>query len=75
MGWWMAFAGIWMLIFWGPIIALVVWGIFNLSRDKDQSAERKDSLEIAQGRYAQDEITRKQFEEVKATLKEPASHN
>jgi len=46
MGWWMAFAGIWMLIFWGPIIALVVWGIFNLSRDKDQSAERKDSWRL-----------------------------
>lgn len=26
MGWWMLFGGIWMLLFWGGIIALAVWG-------------------------------------------------
>jgi uncharacterized membrane protein len=75
MGWWMAFAGIWMLIFWGPIIALAVWGIINLSRDEGQPMARKDCLEIAQARCLQGEITREQFEEVKATLKESASRN
>jgi hypothetical protein len=34
--WWIVFAGIWMLIFWGPIIALVLWGVVNVPRDKDQ---------------------------------------
>jgi hypothetical protein len=75
MGWWMAFAGIWMLIFWGPIIALAVWGIINLHRDKDQPAQRKDPLEIAQSRHVQSETMEDQFEETKATLKEPAIHN
>jgi uncharacterized membrane protein len=47
----------WMLIFWGPIIALVVWGIVNVSRGKDQPARKKKSLEISQSRYSQGEIT------------------
>jgi uncharacterized membrane protein len=55
--WWIAFAGIWMLIFWGPIIALVVGGIVNVSRDKDQPAQRKNSREIAQSRYSHGAIT------------------
>jgi uncharacterized membrane protein len=75
MGWWMAFAGIWMLIFWGPIIALAVWGIINLSGGKNQPAERKVPLEIAQGRYAQGEITGEQFEEIKTTRQEPVIRN
>jgi uncharacterized membrane protein len=37
--------------------------------------EKKNSLEIAQSRYAQGEITREQFEEIKATLQEPAIRN
>jgi uncharacterized membrane protein len=75
-GWWMLFAGIWMLIFWGPIIALAVWGIINISRDNDhQPKHRKGSLEITQGRYAQGEITREQFEEIKVILKEPVGRN
>jgi uncharacterized membrane protein len=75
MGWWMAFAGIWMLIFWGPIIALAVWGVINLSRGENQPAPRKNSLEIAQSRYAQGETTREQFEEIKATPNEPATRS
>jgi len=30
MGWWMAFGGIWMVVFWGGLIALIVWGIKKL---------------------------------------------
>jgi uncharacterized membrane protein len=74
-GWWMAFAGIWMLIFWGPIVALAVWGIISLHRGKDQPAQQKSSQENAQSRYAQDETTREQFEETKATLQELAIRN
>jgi hypothetical protein len=44
--WWIAFASIWMLIFWGPIIALAVWGIVNVSRDKDQPVQRKNSRRL-----------------------------
>ena len=29
-GWWMVFGGIWMLVFWVAIIALVVWGVKRL---------------------------------------------
>jgi uncharacterized membrane protein len=31
MGWWMVFGGIWMLVFWAVVIALVVWGIKKLT--------------------------------------------
>jgi hypothetical protein len=39
--WWMAFAGIWMLTFWGPIIVVAVWGIINISRGNDRQLEQK----------------------------------
>jgi uncharacterized membrane protein len=69
----MLFAGIWMLIFWGPIIVVAVWGIINISRGNDHQLEhRKGSLEITQGRCAQGGTTREGFEEIKATRQEPA---
>jgi hypothetical protein len=55
--WWIAFASIWMLIFWGPIIALVVWGIVNLSRGKDQPAQRKNFRKVGQSRSPHGRIT------------------
>jgi uncharacterized membrane protein len=75
-GWWMIFAEIWMLLFWGPIIALAVWGIINVARGNNhQSEQRKGSPEITQSRYAQGEITKERFEEIKATRQGPAIRN
>ena len=66
MGWCMAFGGIWMLVFWGGLIALIVWGITRLTRGG--SAPQSDPLDVVKGRYARGEITSKEFEQLKKDL-------
>ncbi len=65
-GGWMLLGGIGMFIFWGGIIALVVWGITRLTRH--DSTTRHSPLEIAKERYAKGEITKEQFEQIKKDL-------
>ena len=67
MGWWMVFGGVWMVIFWGGIIALVIWGITKLSR-RNGSLPKHDPLDIAKERYAKGEISKKEFEQLKKDL-------
>ncbi|MCK4697314.1 MAG: SHOCT domain-containing protein [Dehalococcoidia bacterium] len=71
MGWWMMFGGIWMLLFWGAIIALVVWGI-NKLRERGGSStgttEKRTPLDIAKERYAKGGITQEEFERIKKDL-------
>jgi len=67
MGWWMLIGSVWMVIFWGGLIALVVWGITKLSRRND-SSPKHDSLDIAKERYAKGEISREEFEQLKKDL-------
>ena len=67
MGWWWVFGGFWMLIFWGGLIALIVWGITKLTRRGD-SVPKHDPLEIAKERYAKGEISREEFEQLKKDL-------
>ena len=55
---------LYMIIFWGLIIWLIVWLITKYSK-KDQ----KSPMEILKIRYAKGEITKKQFEEMKKELK------
>ena len=63
MGWWMLFGGFWMLLIWAGLTALVIWGIKNITgnREKHNTALSKD---IARERYARGEISRKEFEEI-----------
>jgi len=71
MGWWMVFGGICMLLFWGAIIALVVWGINRLTERRgsgSSTGERRDPLDIAKERYARGEISREEFEQIKKDL-------
>ena len=65
-GWWMLFGGAW-IISWGVVIALVVWVVQAMTGRGDKPAE-EDPQEIIQRRYARGEITREQFEDIKATL-------
>lgn len=65
-GWWMLFGGIWMLIFWGGLIALIVWGITRLTRH--DSVAKHTPLELAKERYARGEINKEQFEQIKKDL-------
>ncbi|MCK4862757.1 MAG: SHOCT domain-containing protein [Dehalococcoidales bacterium] len=67
MGWWMAFGGIWMVFFWGGLIALIVWGISRLTRN-NSSGRKQHPLEIARERYARGEISREEFEQIKKDL-------
>ncbi len=66
-GWWMAFGGLWMVLFWGGIIALIVWGITRISRHND-STRKRDPLDTAKERYARGEISREEFEQLKKDL-------
>jgi len=69
MGWWMVFGMILFVVFWGGIIALIVWGVSRVTRGSSGSAQnRSDALEIAKVRYARGEITREQFEQIKKDL-------
>ena len=67
MGWWMIFGVILMIVFWGGIIALVVWGIRRLVQGSP-SRESRNALDIAKERYARGEITKEQFEQIKKDL-------
>ncbi len=67
MGWWTACGGLWMLIFWGGLIAIVIWGITKIARRND-SAPKRDPLDVAKGRYARGEVSREEFEQIKKDL-------
>jgi putative membrane protein len=65
-GWWI-FGGIFMIIFWGGLIALIVWAVTRLTR-RGGPPERHDAMDIARERYARGEITREQFDQIKKDL-------
>ena len=67
-GWWILFGGLGMMLFWGVVIGLVVWGIRSISGPKDRLSESERPLEIAQRRYAQGEITVQELEDIKTGL-------
>jgi putative membrane protein len=71
-GWWV-FGAAWMVIFWGGIVALVVWAITRLTGDREKgrdqrTLEGRSPLDIAKERYARGEITREQFEQFRHDL-------
>ena len=55
-----------MVIFWGVIIALAIWGIKRLS--KNSSGSNSNAFDIVRERYARGEINKEQFEELKKDL-------
>jgi putative membrane protein len=62
----MMFIGV---VFWGGIIALIVWGITRLARHETHSGGgRLSPLDIARERYAKGEITKEQYEQLKKDL-------
>ncbi len=68
MGWWMVFAGILCIAFWGGLIWLAVWGIGKVTSHGNTSGTISSPLEIAKGRYARSEITKEQFDQIKKDL-------
>ncbi len=67
MGWWMAFGGVWMVVFWVGLIALIIWGVNRLTR-RDDSSRKQSPLDLTKERYAKGEITREEFEKIKKDL-------
>ena len=67
MGWWMAFGGVWMVVFWGGLIALIVWGITKITEGGGSTTKQKP-MDVAKERYAKGEISREEFEQLKKDL-------
>src|SRR3989338_5652297 len=65
MGFGMGFGFIFMLLFWGAIIWLVV----TLIKAAQSGKEEEDSSNILKKRYALGEISKKQYEKMKKELK------
>jgi putative membrane protein len=76
MMWWFGYPGGWgigmmilMFVFWGGIIALIVWAVSRFTRNhKNRVSGKQDALDIAKERYARGEITKEQFEQIKKDL-------
>ena len=67
-GWWMVFGGIIFILFWGAVIALIVWAIRRFNPGSGVDSLKRTPLEIAKERYARGEITKDQFEQLKKDL-------
>ena len=67
MGWWMLFGSIWFVIFWGLVIWAIV-SVFSRGERGSTSGGGETPLEIAKRRYAQGEINREQFEQIRHDL-------
>jgi putative membrane protein len=66
-GGWMILPAILMLIFWGSVIWLVVWGIRRAAHHTNHT-DNTAPLDIAKTRYARGEITKDQFDQLKKDL-------
>jgi putative membrane protein len=71
MGWWI-FGGIWMIVFWGLIIGLIVWGVSRVTgerrRDEEVPPREPSPVDIARSRYARGEISREEFTQIRRDL-------
>jgi putative membrane protein len=66
---WMFFGGFWMIVFWGAIVALIIWAVIKLSRREDTSSVSKvNALDAAKERYAKGEITKAEFDQIKKDI-------
>ena len=67
-GWFgMGFGFVFMLLFWGLIIWLIVWLINNYGKPQ-QTDKFVSAMEILKKRFAKGEINKKQYEEMKKEL-------
>ena len=66
-GWWMA---LWMVLIWGGVILLIVWGVRTASGQDSRLArgDQRNALQILEERFARGEIDRDEFEERRSTL-------
>lgn len=63
-GWWMMFGWIWFILFWGAVVAVIVW----VANRVGSAGGRRDPLDIAKERLARGEIGEEEFERLKEHL-------
>jgi putative membrane protein len=68
MGWWMLFGSIWFVIFWGLIIWAIVTVFSRGERSTSNGGGSESPLDTAKRRYAQGEISREQFEQLRRDI-------
>lgn len=61
------FGGLWMFLFWGALIAFIVWAVIKLTK-RDNSVSQSNHIDIAKERYAKGEISKEEFEQIKKDL-------
>lgn len=67
-GWWgMGFGFIFMILFWGLIIWLIVWIVTRYTKP-GQAGKTESAIEILKKRFAKGEITKKQYEDMKKEI-------
>jgi putative membrane protein len=64
-GWWV-FGAVWMVVFWGLIIGLIVWAVSRVTGERGRG--ETSPLDIARTRYARGELTRDEFTQIKRDL-------
>lgn len=62
------FGGFMMLLFWGVLLALVVFAVRWLSKSSDESIKSQSALDILKERYAKGEIDEDEYLKRKSTL-------
>lgn len=69
-GFGMGLGWIFMIVFWGVVIYLVI-ALFNKNRSDSRGSNKGESAEeILKKRYARGEISKEEFERIKKTLSE-----
>jgi putative membrane protein len=63
--WWWLLMPIGMIIFWGGVIALIIWAIRQFTEGRGGG---DNAIEIARGRYARGEISREEFDQIRRDL-------
>ncbi len=63
-GWWIVMV-VMMVLFWGAMIAVVVWGIRQFTGDQRRG---RSPLDIARERLARGEITKEEFDRMRGDL-------
>ncbi len=70
-GWGLGFALpiLLMVLFWGSIIALIIWIVARFTRREPEGrGEKRKPMDFVQERYAKGEITQEEFEQLKKDL-------
>jgi len=65
--WWGLLGGVWMFIFWGGLIALIVWGFSRLTQQNNPTI-KSSALDTVKERYAKGEITKEEYVQYKNDL-------